>query len=274
MVTASLQHCFSPVAMEKCNDKKSRKLYFIVSVKDGVKWERESLLKKKKSRDSFYYRWKVELKTLKSQIKCHTERFPQWLISLSEKKKNQTNCVFRCFFCWITCYALGDPKGSPPLLSVANHVVLVLSAQSQAAPAYREHEKITEKPQRLWGTVIVGGDYHFTFYCTLFWGNKASAVQFFALQSALLSDFRTNRAARSLSWKISHVWKGAEDGTGREKASRWAWIASLIWFGFILACGVGNVLTACSNARIRWVLITIGHYICLMYSQCKRKIVQ
>lgn len=31
----------------------------------------------------------MEPKTLESQIKCHTERFPQWLISLSEKKSNK-----------------------------------------------------------------------------------------------------------------------------------------------------------------------------------------
>lgn len=102
------------------------------------------------------FHWKVEPKTLESQIKCHTYRFLQCLISLSEKK-NQINCVFHCFFCWIPYYTLGDPKGSPPLLTVTNHFVLVPSAQSQAAPAYRDYEKITEKPQRLWGTVIIGG---------------------------------------------------------------------------------------------------------------------
>lgn len=120
-------------------------------------------------------------------------------------------------------------------------------------PPTESKKKITEKPRCLRGPVIGvwGVDFHFTFHCTLFWSSKAFAVQFFALQSALLGDFKTKRVAHSLSWKVSRVRKGTEDTTGRGKASWWAWIASLIWFGFILACGLGNVLTGYSNARIR-----------------------
>lgn len=192
----------------------------------------------------------MEPKTLESQIKCHTERFPQWLISLSEKKSNKL-----CF----SLFLLLDPmlrslqsQGEPstavcrkPLCSGALCSVPGCSRLQRA----REDNRKTSMPT---GTSYrCGGDFHFTFHCTLFWGSKAFAVQFFALQSALLGDFRTKRVAHSLSWKVSRVRKGTEDTTGRGKASWWAWIASLIWFGFILVCGLGNVLTGYSNARIR-----------------------
>lgn len=77
---------------------------------------------------------------------------------------------------------------------------------------------MTEKPGHHWGMVIVGGDYHVTFYYTLSSGSKAFTVQFFALQSAF-SDFRTKRVAHSPSLKKSHIWKAAEDRRQREEAS-------------------------------------------------------
>jgi len=39
---------------------------------------------------------------------------------------------------------------------------------------------------------------------------------------------------------------------------------SLIWFGFILSCGVESVLTGFGKARIWKFLITISHCICLL----------
>lgn len=70
------------------------------------------LTKKKKSRDSFYYRWKVEPKTLESQIKCHTDRFPQWLISLSVKKKSNKLC-FSLFLLLDHMLCSGRSQGEP-----------------------------------------------------------------------------------------------------------------------------------------------------------------
>lgn len=45
---------------------------------------------------------------------------------------------------------LTNPRGG-------NHFLLVPSAQPQAAPAYREHKRITEKPRCLWGSYRLGG---------------------------------------------------------------------------------------------------------------------
>lgn len=167
----------------------------------------------------------MELKTLESHIKLHVVRFPQWLIN---QKINQINCVFLCFFRWIPCYAFGNPKGSPLLLTVAIHFILLPFVQSQDASTCHEYEEMITKTLQ-----SMGNDH---FYYNLFSGSMPFCVQFSALQSALLSDAGTNWVTPSRSLKISCVWEGAEDRRGREKASLWAWIA--LWSGLVSSCPV------------------------------------
>lgn len=144
-------------------------------------------------------------------------RFPQWLISFSGKKKSNKLCF--------SLFLLLDPilcswQSQGEVSAAVCHNLLCSLALCSVPGCFcltRVQGDDNKKTHCLWGTAIVMGHDHFTFFYTLYWGGKTIAVQFFALQSALLGDVRTKWVTPSHSLKISCVWKGARKKGGERK---------------------------------------------------------